>query len=49
MMGKELEGLTYKELEHLEHQLHDGMLAVKNRKVLSFTSFLSCVSFYFQT
>ncbi|KAL7585545.1 hypothetical protein Lser_V15G42584 [Lactuca serriola] len=32
MMGKELEGLTYKELEHLEHQLHDGMLAVKNRK-----------------
>ncbi|KAI3672501.1 hypothetical protein L6452_38590 [Arctium lappa] len=32
MMGKELEGLSYKELEHLERQLHDGMLAVKNRK-----------------
>ncbi|KAD6119685.1 hypothetical protein E3N88_10956 [Mikania micrantha] len=33
MMGKELEGLNYKELESLELQLHDGMLAVKNRKV----------------
>ncbi|KAK9065744.1 hypothetical protein SSX86_015145 [Deinandra increscens subsp. villosa] len=32
MMGKELEGLNYKELENLERQLHDGMLAVKNRK-----------------
>ncbi|KAL8261638.1 hypothetical protein R6Q59_025687 [Mikania micrantha] len=32
MMGKELEGLNYKELESLELQLHDGMLAVKNRK-----------------
>ncbi|KAJ9544805.1 hypothetical protein OSB04_024512, partial [Centaurea solstitialis] len=32
MMGKELEGLSYKELEHLERQLQDGMLAVKNRK-----------------
>ncbi|KAL4558047.1 hypothetical protein LXL04_036243 [Taraxacum kok-saghyz] len=32
MMGKELEGLSYKELEHLERQLHDGMLAVKNQK-----------------
>ncbi|KAI3750298.1 hypothetical protein L2E82_20932 [Cichorium intybus] len=32
MMGKELEGLSYKELDHLERQLHDGMLAVKNRK-----------------
>ncbi|KVH94971.1 Transcription factor, K-box [Cynara cardunculus var. scolymus] len=35
MIGKELEGLSYKELEHLERQLHDGMLAVKNRKFLS--------------
>ncbi|XP_076884428.1 MADS-box transcription factor 23-like [Bidens hawaiensis] len=32
MMGKELEGLNYKELENLERQLHDGMLAIKNRK-----------------
>nr|GEX02232.1 agamous-like MADS-box protein AGL15 [Tanacetum cinerariifolium] len=32
MMGKELEGLSYKELDNLERQLHNGMLAVKNRK-----------------
>ncbi|PWA69968.1 transcription factor, MADS-box, Transcription factor, K-box [Artemisia annua] len=32
MMGKELEGLNYKELDDLERQLHDGMLAIKNRK-----------------
>nr|XP_043637646.1 MADS-box transcription factor 23-like [Erigeron canadensis] len=32
MMGKELEGLNYKELDNLERQLYDGMLAVKNRK-----------------
>ncbi|KAI7758289.1 hypothetical protein M8C21_014651 [Ambrosia artemisiifolia] len=32
MLGKELDGLNYKELENLERQLHDGMLAVKNRK-----------------
>ncbi|XP_071740891.1 MADS-box transcription factor 23-like [Rutidosis leptorrhynchoides] len=35
MMGEELEGLNYKELENLERQLHDGMLAVKNRKEMA--------------
>ncbi|XP_017255801.1 MADS-box transcription factor 23 isoform X2 [Daucus carota subsp. sativus] len=32
MMGKELEGLNYKELQHLEHQLNEGILSVKDRK-----------------
>ncbi|GKB94683.1 agamous-like MADS-box protein AGL15 [Tanacetum coccineum] len=32
MMGKELEGLSYKELDNLERQLHNVMLAVNNRK-----------------
>ncbi|GKB52769.1 hypothetical protein Tco_0903522 [Tanacetum coccineum] len=27
MMGRELEGLSYKELDNLEPELHDGMLA----------------------
>ncbi|XP_068658234.1 agamous-like MADS-box protein AGL15 isoform X2 [Aristolochia californica] len=32
MMGKELTGLTLNELQHLEHQLNEGMLSVKQRK-----------------
>lgn len=35
-MGKELEGLNYKELQHLEHQLNEGILSVKDRKVHNF-------------
>ncbi|KAL3841272.1 hypothetical protein ACJIZ3_025863 [Penstemon smallii] len=32
MMGKELEGLTYNELNNLEQQLTEGMISVKDRK-----------------
>lgn len=32
MIGKELEGLNYKELQQLEHQLNEGILSVKDRK-----------------
>ncbi|KAL6530476.1 hypothetical protein OROMI_028365 [Orobanche minor] len=32
MVGKELEGLTYNELHHLEQQLTEGVLCVKDRK-----------------
>uniref|UniRef100_A0A5B7BP00 Uncharacterized protein n=2 Tax=Davidia involucrata TaxID=16924 RepID=A0A5B7BP00_DAVIN len=32
MMGKELEGLSFKELQHLEQQLNEGILSVKDRK-----------------
>ncbi|XP_043723510.1 agamous-like MADS-box protein AGL15 [Telopea speciosissima] len=32
MMGKELKGLSLKDLQHLEHQLSEGVLAVKDRK-----------------
>ncbi|KAG9458118.1 hypothetical protein H6P81_002626 [Aristolochia fimbriata] len=32
MMGKELTGLTLNELQHLENQLNEGMLSVKQRK-----------------
>lgn len=35
MMGKELTGLSLKELQHLEHQLTEGILSVKDRKVLT--------------
>ncbi|GJU41005.1 hypothetical protein Tco_1193962 [Tanacetum coccineum] len=31
MMGRELEGLSYKVLDNLEPQLYDGIVAVKNR------------------
>lgn len=33
MSGKELDGLGFKELQHLENQLHEGISAVKNKKV----------------
>jgi len=33
MMGKELDGLSLKELQHLENQLSEGILAVKEKKV----------------
>ncbi|GAV86536.1 SRF-TF domain-containing protein/K-box domain-containing protein [Cephalotus follicularis] len=32
MMGQELDGLGFKELQHLEHQLSEGVLAVKDKK-----------------
>ncbi|XP_010269745.1 PREDICTED: agamous-like MADS-box protein AGL15 [Nelumbo nucifera] len=32
MMGKELTGLSLKELQHLEYQLSEGILSVKDRK-----------------
>ncbi|KAF5747972.1 agamous-like MADS-box protein AGL18 [Tripterygium wilfordii] len=32
MMGKELDGLTFKELQNLEHQLNEGILSVKHKK-----------------
>ncbi|XP_059298163.1 MADS-box transcription factor 23-like [Lycium ferocissimum] len=32
MMGKELDGLDFKELQQLEHQLTEGILSVKNKK-----------------
>nr|USH46166.1 MADS-box protein [Ipomoea batatas] len=32
MMGKDLEGLNFKELQHLEHQLTEGILTVKDTK-----------------
>jgi len=34
MMGKELDGLSLKELQHLENKLSEGILAVKDKKVL---------------
>lgn len=34
MKGKELDGLSLKELQHLEKQLSEGILAVKDKKVL---------------
>lgn len=34
MMGKELDGLSLKELQQLENQLSDGMQSVKDKKVL---------------
>lgn len=33
MMGKELDGLKFKELQNLENQLTEGILSVKNKKV----------------
>lgn len=35
MMGKELDGLDFKELQQLEHQLTEGILSVKNKKVIN--------------
>ncbi|CAH9079469.1 unnamed protein product [Cuscuta epithymum] len=32
MMGKDLAGLSFKELQHLEHQLAEGILSVKDMK-----------------
>ncbi|XP_070057927.1 MADS-box transcription factor 23-like [Nicotiana tomentosiformis] len=32
LMGKELEGLNFKDLQQLEHQLSEGILAVKDKK-----------------
>lgn len=33
-MGKELHGLSYKELQQLEEQLREGVLFVKQKKVM---------------
>ncbi|GJV94218.1 hypothetical protein Tco_1542031 [Tanacetum coccineum] len=35
MIGRELEGLSYKELDNLERQLYDGCLAVKESEDMS--------------
>uniref|UniRef100_A0A2C9V758 Agamous-like MADS-box protein AGL18 n=2 Tax=Manihot esculenta TaxID=3983 RepID=A0A2C9V758_MANES len=32
MMGQQLDGLSLKDLQHLEHQLSEGMLSVKDKK-----------------
>lgn len=37
-MGKELEGLNFKDLQQLEHQLTEGILAVKDKKV-----YINCI------
>lgn len=37
MMGKELDGLSFKELQHLEHLLSEGILSVKDKKVFFFS------------
>jgi hypothetical protein len=36
MLGKELDDLSFKELQHLEEQLSEGILSVKDKKVLNF-------------
>lgn len=36
MTGKELDGLDLKELQYLENQLCEGILAVKNKKVQNY-------------
>ncbi|TYI89876.1 hypothetical protein E1A91_D03G084500v1 [Gossypium mustelinum] len=33
--GKELEGLSFKEVQQLEHQLNEGILSVKEHKVFT--------------
>ncbi|KAF2305090.1 hypothetical protein GH714_001738 [Hevea brasiliensis] len=32
MMGQRLDGLSFKELQHLEDQLSNGLLSVKDKK-----------------
>ncbi|EEF28945.1 transcription factor, putative [Ricinus communis] len=32
MMGQQLDGLSFKDLQNLEHQLSDGILSVKDKK-----------------
>ncbi|CAK7342630.1 unnamed protein product [Dovyalis caffra] len=32
MMGQQLDGLSFKDLQHLEHQLNEGILSVKDKK-----------------
>jgi hypothetical protein len=45
MLGKELDDLSFKELQHLEEQLSEGILSVKDKKVLSFIyTFFNMVS-----
>lgn len=34
LLGKDLTGLSLKELQQLEHQLSEGLLSVKERKVI---------------
>ena len=36
MMGQQLDGLSFKDLQHLEHQLSAGILSVKDKKVNKF-------------
>jgi hypothetical protein len=37
LLGKDLTGLGLKELQHLEQQINEGLLSVKERKVLILT------------
>ena len=39
LLGKDLSGLGLKELQHLEQQLNEGLLSVKERKVLHILSY----------
>uniref|UniRef100_A0A1U7XQD6 MADS-box protein SVP-like n=1 Tax=Nicotiana sylvestris TaxID=4096 RepID=A0A1U7XQD6_NICSY len=41
MMGKELEGMNFEELQKLEHKLTEGLLTVKNKKVNRYASLVS--------
>lgn len=47
MMGKELEGLSFKELQHLEHQLNEGILSVKDKKVINARSLINSSTYSF--
>ena len=46
-MGKELDDLSFKELQQLEDQLSDGVLSVKNKKVLHCIIFFAMPFFFF--
>ena len=43
--GKELDGLSFNELQQLENQLNEGIVAVKEQKVLKSISFPSYYTF----
>ena len=47
MMGKELDGLSFKELQHLEHLLSEGILSVKDKKVSSYQVFIPFLNSYY--
>lgn len=45
MLGKELDGLSFNELQLLEDQLSEGVLSVKDKKVLNL--YISLNYFFF--